>query len=172
MLPDLLSRHLNLVVCGTGAGACSAEVRQYYAGPGDRFWRTLADVGLTAEELSPDQYERLLAFGIGLTDLAKQHAVYDHELRASTTDIIMLRTKLMSHQPWYLCFNGKRAAQLFLGRPTVKFGVQPDRYGRTVVFVAPSTDAAANESWDLSVWQDLAKRVLRPRAPRSQPRRE
>ena len=171
MLPDLLSRHLNLVVCGTGAGARSAEVRQYYAGPGNRFWRTLADVGLTPEELTPDQYQRLLTFGIGLTDLAKQHVGRDRELSVSKTDIIMLRTKLMSYQPWYLCFNGKRAAQLFLGVPTVEYGVQPDCYGRTVVFVAPSTSAAANGSWDLSVWQDLAKRVLRPRATKSQPHR-
>jgi TDG/mug DNA glycosylase family protein len=171
MLPDLLSRHLNLIVCNTEAEARSADVPPYYAEPGNRFWQTLADVGLTSEELLPNQYERLLTFGIGLTTWPAQKLGTNRASVASMVDIILLRTKLMSYQPWYFCFNGKLAAQLFLCRPHVDFGVQPERYGRAVVFVAPSTRAAANEPWDLAVWQDLAKRVLRPRATRSQPRR-
>jgi TDG/mug DNA glycosylase family protein len=170
MLPDLLDRHLDLVVCGTGAGSRSAEVGQYYAGPGNRFWRTLAEVELTPEELRPDEYERLLKYGIGLTDLVKEHAGNDRDLQFRFADVIMLRTKLMGYQPWYLCFNGKRAAQEFLGLPSVAYGVQAARYGRTVLYVAPSTSAAANGSWDVSVWQDLARRVLRPRGKRSRPR--
>ena len=78
----------------------------------------------------------------------------------------MLRTKLMSFQPRYVCFNGKRAAQEFLGSKTIEYGVQPLRYGRTVLFVAPSTSAAANGARDQSIWQDLARRVLRPRRTR------
>ena len=40
-------------------------------GPGNRFWRTLHEVGLTPTELRPDEYARLLNHGIGLTDLAR-----------------------------------------------------------------------------------------------------
>ncbi len=170
MLPDLIARHLNLVVCGTGVGTRSAEREQYYAGADNRFWRTLAEVGLTPEELRPEEYERLLAYGIGLTDLVKDTAGNDRDLRFRFSDVIMLRTKLMGYQPWYLCFNGKRAAQEFLGVPNVAYGVQAARYGRTVLFVAPSTSAAANGSWDLAVWQDLARRVQRPRGKSTQSR--
>ena len=60
-----------------------------------------------------------------------------------------------------MCFNGKRAAQEFLGAPDEGFGVQGARFGRTVLFVAPSTSTAANTSSDESVWRDLARRVRR-----------
>ena len=39
---------LKLVVCGTAAGDRSAQLGQYYAGPGNKFWRTLASLGLVA----------------------------------------------------------------------------------------------------------------------------
>ncbi len=167
MLPDLLTRHLDLVVCGTGVGNSSANVGAYYAGAGNRFWRTLADVGLTPEEIAPEHYERLLEYRIGLTDLVKENAGNDRDLHFRFVNVLMLRTKLMSFQPRYMCFNGKRAAQEFLGLTSIGYGVQPIRYGRTVLFVAPSTSAAANGAWDLSIWRDLAGRVLRPRRERS-----
>ena len=157
MLPDLLTRHLDLVVCGTGVGSSSASVGAYYAGAGNRFWRTLADVGLTPEELAPDQYARLLEYRIGLTDLVKENAGNDRDLHFRFVNVLML------FQPRYVCFNGKRAAQEFLGTKSVEYGVQSVRYGRTVLFVAPSTSAAANGAWDVSIWHDLAGRVLRPR---------
>jgi len=163
MLPDLLARNLTLVVCGTGAGARSAQLGQYYAGRGNRFWATLADVGLVPERLAPPDYERLLTFGIGLTDLVKQQAGADRDLEFSVADVLTLRMKIMSYQPRYVCFNGKRAAQTFFRHTTIEYGVQPARLGRTVLFVAPSTSGAASGAWDLSVWQDLAARVRRSR---------
>jgi TDG/mug DNA glycosylase family protein len=163
MLPDLLTRGLSLAICGTGVGARSAVVGQYYAGAGNRFWRTLAEVGLIPEQLAPDHYEHLLSFGIGLTDLVKAEAGADRSLRFTRADALMLRSNLMQYQPWYCCFNRKRAANEFLGIADGHYGVQRTRVGRTVLFVAPSTSAAANGSWDLSVWQDLAERVRRPR---------
>jgi TDG/mug DNA glycosylase family protein len=163
MLPDLLARNLNLVVCGTGAGARSAQVGQYYAGPGNRFWPTLADVGLTPERLTSSEYERVLGFGIGLTDLVKHQAGSDRDLQFAIADVLTLRMKIMGYQPRYFCFNGKRAAQAFFRRDAIVYGVQSVRLGRTVLFVAPSTSRAANGAWDITVWQDLAKRVCRPR---------
>lgn len=80
MLPDLLKPGLNVVICGTGAGAHSAAVGHYYAGRGNRFWRTLAEVGPTAELLTADRFERLLEFGIGLTDLVKMASGSDRDL--------------------------------------------------------------------------------------------
>jgi double-stranded uracil-DNA glycosylase len=56
ILPDLLAPGLDLVVVETAAGRTSAERQCYYAGPGNRFWRTLHEVSLTAIELRPDEY--------------------------------------------------------------------------------------------------------------------
>ena len=162
MLPDLLSRNLDLVVCGTGVGRRSAELGRYYAGPGNRFWRTLFEIGLTPTELGPDQAEQLLTLGIGLTDVVKHSAGSDRDLPFSLADSMALRMKIMVNQPWYLCFNGKRAAQECLRTTQVEYGVY-GRLGRTTLFVAPSTSRAANGSWDIAPWQDLARRVRRPR---------
>jgi len=71
ILPDLLANDLDLVIVGAAAGRVSAERRLYYAGPGNQFWRILHEVGLTPIELRPDDYAKLLDYGIGLTDLAK-----------------------------------------------------------------------------------------------------
>ncbi len=51
MLEDLLAPGLALVVCGSAAGRRSAQLGHYYAGPGNKFWRTLARVGLTPIEV-------------------------------------------------------------------------------------------------------------------------
>jgi TDG/mug DNA glycosylase family protein len=165
MLEDLLTRDLMLVVCGSGAGRRSAELKQYYAGPGNKFWRTLARVGLTPRELSPPEYELLLTFGIGLTDVVKGQSGSDRELDFSGVHREVLRKKMLEARPRTLCFNGKRAALEFLGRKQVCFGLQPESLGTTDLFVAPSTSGAANASWDLSVWQQLADLVLARPAP-------
>ncbi len=162
VLPDLLAPNLDLVICGTGAGERSAAVGHYYAGPGNRLWRTLYDVGLTPVELDPTRAAELLPLGIGLTDLVKEQAGSDHILSFSAQAALRLRLTIGAHRPWYLCFNGKRAAQEFLGRAHVDYGVN-GRLGRTTLFVAPSTSRAANGSWDVAPWQDLARQVRRPR---------
>lgn len=161
MLEDLLQRHLDLVICGAAAGTRSAARGAYYAGRGNKFWWTLATVGLTDRQLEPAEYRRLLEYGIGLTDLIKGQSGNDDKIRFGRAASFQLRATIQLYQPQYLCFNGKRAAQEFFGTRRVAFGVQHSRIGRTVLFVAPSTSAAANASWDLAVWRDLAKRVRR-----------
>jgi TDG/mug DNA glycosylase family protein len=161
MLDDVLARNLTVVFCGTAAGHRSAQRRAYYAGRGNRFWRTLAAVGLTPQELAPAECARLLDYGIGLTDLAKDQSGSDRDLQIDRADVLLLRSRIAMYQPKYLCFNGKRAAQVFLSQSQIDYGVQRERIGRTVLYVAPSTSGAASGAWDLAVWQDLANRVLR-----------
>src|ERR1700724_1500949 len=78
-LPDQLQRHLRLVFVGTAAGQRSAELGQYYAHPGNRFWRTIHEIGLTPRRYQPPEFPALLALGIGFTDLCKTGAGMDHE---------------------------------------------------------------------------------------------
>lgn len=163
MLDDVLAPGLALVVCGSAAGRRSAELGQYYAGPGNKFWRTLAETGLTPRPLQPAEFRLLPSFGIGLTDVAKQQAGGDHEIDFSRSDPDALRAKLMRYEPRILCFNGKRSAQVFLGLERVEYGLRDEAIGRTRLFVAPSTSGAANASWDVSIWRDLAKRVRKLR---------
>jgi len=102
-----------------------------------------------------------VAFGIGLTDLANGQAGTENELGFDRADALTLRATIVLCQPQDVCFNGKRGARAFLRLPQVEYGVQRERIGRRVLFVGPSTSRAANASWDVSVWHDLAARVRR-----------
>jgi TDG/mug DNA glycosylase family protein len=163
VLEDVLAPGLALVVCGSAAGKRSAQLGQYYAGPGNKFWRTLAETGLTPRQLAPAEFRELLAFGIGLTDVAKGQSGGDREIDFSRSDPDALRAKLLRHVPCFLAFNGKRSAQVFLQSPRVEYGLQHEPVGATRLFVAPSTSGAANGSWDVAWWHDLAKLVRETR---------
>ena len=159
MLDDLLAPGLRLVVCGSAPGRRSAQLRQYYAGPGNRFWATLAAVGLTPRRLEPSEWRSLLAFGIGLTDLVKGQSGGDRELDFARADRPGLRAKVLRFRPHILCFNGKRSAKEFFGTGSVAYGLQEEAIGETRLFVAPSTSGAARAAWDTAPWRALAEQV-------------
>ena len=155
-LPDLLPPGLDLAVCGAAAGRRSAEVGAYYAGRGNRFWRILHETGLTPHLLAPEEFRRLPEFGIGLTDLAKTASGPDSGIPRSAWDADGLRRKVEAAQPRILAFNGKNAAQRFIGANRVGYGLQSERIGSTEIFVLPSTSGAASGYWDPGPWRELA----------------
>lgn len=164
MLDDILAEGLRLVICGTAAGTRSAELKQYYAGPGNKLWRILAETGLTPRRLAPSEAPRLLDFGIGLTDVVKGQSGSDQSLIWRMANPEALREKMRTLQPQWLCFNGKKAAQVFFVSKNVGYGEQTEIIGGTRLFVAPSTSGAANGFWDPSYWHELADRVGSPPA--------
>lgn len=155
MLPDLLCENLSLVICGTAAGATSAQLQQYYAKPGNKFWAMLYQVGQTPVLLNPTEYLRLLDYGIGLTDLVKGKAGMDHILEKADFGNQPMVQKIKQYQPRCFCFNGKRAAEAFFDQP-VAYGRQDAVIGQTHFFVAPSTSGAANKWWNIDIWKELA----------------
>ncbi len=159
MLPDVLEPGLALVVCGTAASAKSAQVGAYYAGPGNRFWTTLAQVGLTPRQLEPAEFGLLPSFGIGLTDVVKGQSGGDAEITFTAEGARSVREKVECHTPAVLCFNGKRAAKEFFGVAQVGYGLHEETIGNTAVFVAPSTSGAARGAWDVDWWRRLAELV-------------
>jgi double-stranded uracil-DNA glycosylase len=169
VLPDLLRPGLKLVIVGTAAGEASAIKGFYYAGRGNRFWRVLHEVGLTATELGPKDCERLLHYGIGLTDLAKDVSGMDAELPADCFDTVRLRRMIERLSPGVVAFNGKKAAAIFFGikkSSKLEYGRQRDRIGGTAIYICPSTSAAAKAHWSQKPWLDLARDVVRVSAAR------
>ena len=94
VLPDVLGPGLHIVFCGSAAGAVSARVGAYYAGPGNRFWRTLHRVGLTPRLLAPAEFHTVLRYGIGLTDLCKTESGADADLSRHADDAAALGDKI------------------------------------------------------------------------------
>ena len=155
VLPDILVPGLRVVFCGAQAGAASARRGAYYAGPGNRFWATLHEIGLTPRRLAPEEFPALSDFGIGLTDVAKATSGPDSALRRTHFDIEAFMQKMTAHAPATVAFNGKRAAQAVLG-PALGYGLQVQRLAGASVHVLPSTSGAASGFWSLEPWRQLA----------------
>jgi double-stranded uracil-DNA glycosylase len=161
ILPDVLAPGLRVVFCGTAPGAASARAGAYYAGPGNRFWITLHEVGLTPVLLAPAEFARLPEFGIGLTDISKSASGSDLEVGRRGFDPARLAAAIAEASPAHLAFNGKNAARGALGRP-VEYGEQPERIGGATIWVLPSTSGAARGFWDIEPWRTLARAVKVP----------
>jgi len=156
MLPDLLKKNLRVVICGTAVANYSAKVVSYYAHPGNQFWQVLYETGLTPYKLNPKDYQKLLEYGIGLTDLAKNKAGSDSEVPSHAFDIEEFKRKIRCYRPKVVCFNGKKAAKIYLREKCVKYGPQKEQIGSPRLFVAPSTSGAAKRWWDQKWWQELS----------------
>jgi TDG/mug DNA glycosylase family protein len=145
-LPDLLAPGLDLVFVGINPSIYSAERGQYFARPSNVFWRCLNQSGLVPERLGPADSERLLEFGIGLTDIVKRPTHDASELTAAefAAGRDELHEKLLLFAPRAVCFVGKLAYTRLRGRSSAPFGEQPERLGESVLFVMPSTSGLVN----------------------------
>jgi TDG/mug DNA glycosylase family protein len=164
-LPDLLAPSLHLVFVGTAAGRRSAERGEYYAGRGNRFWRTLHEVRLTPRRFAPGEYRDLLVLGIGLTDMSKLGAGMDREVPRHAFDPDRFVEAVRRYRPRTIAFTGKKAASIWLGRKrtdAIAYGRQPPTLPDFPdVFVLPSTSGAARSHWSIAPWHALAVWVAR-----------
>jgi TDG/mug DNA glycosylase family protein len=160
-LPDQLQPHLRLVFVGTAASQRSADLGHYYAGPSNRFWRTIHEVGITLRRYEPHEFPALLKLGIGFTDVCKLGAGMDHQALKSPVDIPAFREKMRRYRPQTIAFTSKKAASLFYGRPTkaVALGRQPPLDDFPVVFVLASPSGAASGHWSVQPWRELADSI-------------
>jgi TDG/mug DNA glycosylase family protein len=156
MLPDLLDENLRVVICGTAVANYSAKAGSYYAGAGNKFWQVLRDVGLTPIMLNSEEYQKLLVYRIGLTDLAKKIAGSDNTIPSDAFDIEGFEKKIQNYRPKVVCFNGKRTAEIYLRKKCVEFGFQKEKIASSRLFVAPSTSGVAKRWWDQKRWQELS----------------
>jgi TDG/mug DNA glycosylase family protein len=162
LIPDVLTDGLRVVFCGSALGDVSWERRAYYANPGNRFWKTLAEVGLTPRRLATEEYRLLVDWGIGLTDLVKTDHGQDAHIFDGHADLDkarrLLRAKVLRWQPRVLAFTSRTVAAQFLGRRTGT-GRQQERIGQTAIWILPSTSGLARRFFDIEPWQDLARFV-------------
>ena len=155
VLPDLLDFNLNVIFCGMAASKKSKQVNAYYAGPGNKFWKTLHEIKLTNRQLRPQEFKLLLEYNIGLTDICKTDYGNDNELDTSRYDVDGFNLKILEYKPKIVCFNGKNAAKVYLNQIKVDYGIQNEKIGNSEVFILPSTSGAANGFWDINKWKLL-----------------
>jgi TDG/mug DNA glycosylase family protein len=160
LLPDLLEAGLKVVFCGTAAGRASAEAGCYYAHSNNKFWAVLAETGLTDRRIKPQEFSSLLTYGIGLTDLCKDLAGSDREVRPRREHRTALKYKVETFQPAYLAFTSLEAGKRYLGRK-VALGSQPEKILATSIYVLPSTSLMAAWNWgaNKNYWNEFASLV-------------
>ena len=167
ILHDVLQPNLSLVICGTAAGKRPAEVGSYYAGANNLFWKILRETKLTKDEnpIASDNCEDLLSYGIGLTDIAKKVSGVDAGISEKDYDIEDFISKMNLFKPKIVCFNGKRAAAIFLSwhfnrkvkTSHIKYGLYPIQDSIFEIFIAPSTSGSARRYWQPAYWHELAE---------------
>lgn len=169
VLPDHLARGLDVVLAGINPGLRSAERGHHFAGPGNRFWRLLADCGLTPRRLSYDEDATLLDYGIGLTNIVARASRSSSDLGPGDYEEgrRMLAEKIARFEPnavglvgvtvfrelWPL-LSSERAPK------RIACGQRPETLGKSALFVLPNPSGRnAHYSYEemLTYWQDLAK---------------
>jgi TDG/mug DNA glycosylase family protein len=163
VLPDVLARGLDLVLCGTAPSRFSKQVGAYYATPGNLFWPTVHAIGLTPRRLTPAEYPRVLEFGFGLTDLNKSEWGSDAELSPGAFDVDGLRAKLSRTRPAAVAFTSKTAGRIFFGR-LVAYGRQPETLLGITWFVLASPSGRARGHWTAAPWHELGDWIAARRA--------
>lgn len=161
IIPDLLKPGLKIVFCGTAPGHVSAARRQYYAHPHNKFWRILHKSGITPRQLTPAEFEKLLEFGVGLTDISKFDKGLDKDLAHESlghASVKALRARIEKFQPDILAFTSMTGGAKFFGRRR-PCGEQPERIGKTRIWILPSTSGLACGSWDEAPWRQLAQNL-------------
>lgn len=161
-LPDSLRAGLDVVFVGTAAGRYSASVGTYYARPGNKFWRTLREVGLTPRCYEPQEFGELLVLGIGFTDMSKVGVGMDRDVKASQYDVAGFQSKMRHYMPRAVAFTSKKAASVCLGMPTRRIALGFQERGEHLfppVFVLSSPSGAAGRHWTLTPWRELAEWV-------------
>jgi len=161
ILPDRLRPGLKLVFCGTAAGRQSALSGAYYAHGQNKFWTTLHRVGLTPHLFAPQEYEKLWALGIGLTDIAKHVYGMDHQLPKDALGaeaVAALKARITKAKPKILAFTSLNGGRKVMGAAAVA-GEQPEMLGETRVFILPSPSPLAANHWDIKPWRALARAV-------------
>jgi TDG/mug DNA glycosylase family protein len=140
-VPDVIAKDLQILFCGINPGLYTAAVGHHFARPGNRFWSSLYESGITPRLFSPFEDKKLLKLGIGITNLVSRTTktageITDEEFIKGGRDLVR---KVMDLQPEWLVFVGLGAFRTAFFQPAAVIGLQDIRIGSARVWVLPST---------------------------------
>lgn len=139
-VPDVIGPELRILFCGINPSLWSGLVGQHFAHPGNRFWKALAESGLTPSLLSPSEGRQLLAYGLGITNLvdratAEAGALSAHELREGASGLVV---KVELWRPAGVVVLGMGAYGAGFSKRHVVVGEQSERIGGSRTWVVPN----------------------------------
>jgi TDG/mug DNA glycosylase family protein len=157
-LPDYLAPGLRLVFVGINPAILSVQMGRYFWRKTNRFWPALSRsrlsrevrAGLGRDELGPEDDERLLAFGIGFTDVVKVPSANVSQVSPALFAewAPRLTARLERFQPAVAAFQGVTGYRAFeryalgVAKSVAVLGPQEPVIGRTRLFVVPNPSPA------------------------------
>jgi double-stranded uracil-DNA glycosylase len=165
-IPDVAAPGLAVLFCGINPGLYSAATGHHFARPGNRFWPALHRAGFTPRQLRPAEQEELLAYGLGITNLAARATARADELTAAelSAGAEVLTAKVRRLRPAWLAVVGVTAYRIGFRRPRAEVGWQAELIGDTGIWVLPNP-SGLNASYQLDrlVAEFTALRTAAPR---------
>lgn len=139
-VPDLVAFGLRVLLVGINPSNCSGATGYHFATPRNRLWPVLAGSGFTDRQLCPDETAKLLAAGIGISNLVNRatraaNEVSDQELMAGA---VQLRATIRSFRPQAVAILGVSAYRVAFSRRSASIGRQPSRLEGTDLWVLPN----------------------------------
>jgi TDG/mug DNA glycosylase family protein len=137
---DVIAPDLKVLFCGINPGRYSAAVGHHFAGPSNRFWKTLHAAGFTPRLLTPFEDEALLALRLGITNLVDRATVNaallsSRELREGAE---RLTRKVRRFRPRVLAVVGLGAYRDAFGEADADCGLQWRQIGSTRIWLLPN----------------------------------
>jgi TDG/mug DNA glycosylase family protein len=159
-----------VLFCGINPGVYSTAIGHQFGRPGNRFWKALHGAGFTDRLYSPFEDRRILALGLGITNIcarttARAEELDDAELRRGAR---LLAARVLRNRPRYVAFLGISAYRAAFERPRAGLGLQPERIGSSRLYVLPNPSGLnAHYGLPALVEQFAAlRRIVRPRISR------
>lgn len=160
---DIIKPNLNILFVGFNPGLRSAETGQHFAGHSNRFWKLLAESGLTSIQLRPAQANELLCYGYGITNIVDRPSrtaaeITKQEFQAGK---ILLRNKLALYRPRIACYAGIGVYREIDGAKEIFCGMQNSSSVPGIIdFVVPSPSGLNRISFgEQLVWYQQLKQI-------------
>ena len=141
-LRDRIRPGVRVLFVGINPGIRSSVTGHHFAGFSNRFWKLLHESGLVPERISYQDDLRLPEWGFGITNIVPRptpgiDTLRPHEYVAGRE---RLRRKIYRYRPEVVAAVGVTVFRaLFPQRKgAVALGPQPERIGRSAVFVLPN----------------------------------
>jgi TDG/mug DNA glycosylase family protein len=147
-IPDIAAPGLRVLFSGINPGLYSAAVGQHFARPGNRFWPALHRSGFTPRLLRPDEQDRLLDIGLGITNVVARATARADELRPGELREggRVLSAKVGRLRPGWLAIVGVTAYRTAFGHLRARVGPQDETLDGTRVWVLPNP-SGLNAHW-------------------------
>jgi TDG/mug DNA glycosylase family protein len=140
IIPDWIAPNLRILLVGINPSLYTAYTGYPFAFPGNRFWPTLYNSGLTDRLFAPSEVALLVARGIGITGLARRATATADEL--TKEELIeggqQLIAKIEQNRPRAVGVLGISAYRTAFNRPKAQMGRQSETLGGVPLWLLPN----------------------------------